>query len=84
MDTKREINRKIKEGIVVSNKMAKTVTVRVDRKMKHTHFEKVMTRSKRYYAHTEQVIENGQRVKIMETRPLSKLKKWKVIEVVTD
>ncbi len=73
--------RKTREGVVVSNKMQKTVTVRVERTFKHPQFEKMISRAKKYYAHTENPnIQVGQRVKIEETRPLSKLKCWRVIE----
>ncbi|NDD57800.1 MAG: 30S ribosomal protein S17 [Chlamydiae bacterium] len=76
--------RKVKEGVVVSNKMQKTVTVKVERTLRHPHFGKVITRAKKYYAHAENSIEipEGQRVRIMETRPLSKLKRWRVVEVL--
>jgi small subunit ribosomal protein S17 len=76
--------RKIREGVVVSNKMNKTVTVKVDRKFRHPQFEKVVIRGKKYYAHTElDNIQVGQRVRIQETRPISKLKRWRVLEIVT-
>lgn len=75
--------RKTTEGIVVSNKMDKTVTVKVTRKMRHIKYGKVVERSKKFYAHDESdAIEVGQKVRIMETRPLSKLKRWRVVEVV--
>ncbi len=76
--------RKTREGVVVSNKMQKTITVRVERTIKHPHFEKVITRAKKYYAHAEnsKEIPEGQRVRIEETRPLSKLKRWRVVEVL--
>jgi small subunit ribosomal protein S17 len=74
--------RKVREGVVVSNKMNKTVTVQVMRTFKHPHFEKVVTRGKKYYAHTDSAIEVGQRVRIVETRPLSRLKRWRVLSVV--
>jgi small subunit ribosomal protein S17 len=75
--------RKTTEGIVISNKMDKTVTVKVTRKMRHEKYGKVIERSKKFYAHDESdAIEIGQRVRIMETRPLSKLKRWRVVEVV--
>lgn len=83
MENRSGIRRKVKEGTVVSTKMEKTVTVRVERQMKHPDFDKVVTRAKRYLAHNEiEGIEPGQRVRIMETRPLSKLKRWKVVEVI--
>lgn len=76
-------NRKEKEGVVVSNRMAKTVTVRVERTIRHPDFQKTITRAKKYYAHCEQTdIKEGQRVRIIETRPLSKLKRWRVAEVL--
>ncbi|EKE10244.1 MAG: 30S ribosomal protein S17 [uncultured bacterium] len=75
--------RKENVGVVISNKMEKTVTVKVTRTMRHSKFGKVIERSKKYYAHDESdAIELGQRVRIMETRPLSKLKRWRVVEVV--
>ena len=76
--------RKTREGVVVSTKMKKTVTVHVDRTFRHPQFEKVVTRGKKYYAHTEMDnIQVGQRVRIEETRPISKLKRWRVVEIVT-
>jgi small subunit ribosomal protein S17 len=72
-------SRKVREGVVVSNKMQKTVTVKVTRSIRHPHFEKVIARAKKYYAHTEEQLEIGQRVKIVETRPLSKMKRWRVL-----
>ena len=82
MERNKEIKRQIKEGVVVSNKMQKTVTVKVERVIKHPKFEKVISRSKRYYAHHDNPeIKVGSCVKIMETRPISKLKRWKVIEI---
>ncbi len=76
--------RKVREGIVVSNKMDKTVTVQVVRTFRHPTFSKVVTRGKKYYAHVEgQKIEVGQKVQIEETRPISKLKRWRVLSVVS-
>jgi len=73
-------NRSIKTGIVVSNKMQKTVVVKVDRTFRHPIYEKVITRAKKYYAHHESLNLNiGDTVKIEETRPLSKLKRWRVV-----
>ncbi|MGL5264159.1 MAG: 30S ribosomal protein S17 [Candidatus Rhabdochlamydia sp.] len=75
--------RKVREGVVVSNKMQKTVKVRVDRTFKHPNFNKVITRGKIYYAHVEEgVVEIGKLVRIVETRPLSKLKRWRVLQVL--
>ncbi|MDN3507123.1 MAG: 30S ribosomal protein S17 [Simkaniaceae bacterium] len=76
-------NQKVREGVVVSNKMQKTVTVRVDRKIRHPQLQKVVIRGKKYYAHNEiQDLEVGTKVRIVETRPLSKLKRWRVMEVI--
>lgn len=72
--------RKVKQGVVVSNKMTKTVVVRVDRTLRHPKYEKVISRSKKYYAHHEEPLQIGDKVTIMETRPLSKLKRWRVVE----
>lgn len=82
VDTKIKSNR-MKEGVVVSNKMQKTVTVRVDRTYAHPKYGKVITRGKKYYAHTEETLPVGQKVKIIETRPLSKMKRWRVEKVLS-
>ena len=75
--------RKENIGVVISNKMEKTVTVQVTRKMRHPKYGKVIERAKKYYAHDEtNALQPGQKVRIMETRPLSKLKRWRVVEVV--
>lgn len=73
--------RKLKKGVVISNKMQKTVVVRVDRTIRHPRYEKIIVRSKKYYAHDESnKLQTGDTVTIMETRPLSKLKRWRVVE----
>ncbi|MBS0620281.1 MAG: 30S ribosomal protein S17 [Verrucomicrobia bacterium] len=83
MDTSTRHKRKIREGVVVSNKMQKTVTVKVERTIRHPEFDKVISRAKKYYAHVENgEIAEGQRVRIEETRPLSKTKRWRVLEVL--
>lgn len=83
MENNMRKTRKVREGVVVSNKMQKTVTVRVERTIRHPRYEKVVTRGKKFYAHTEDSnIQIGQRVRIVETRPLSKLKRWRVLEIV--
>ena len=70
-------------GRVVSDKMDKTVTVLVERRMKHPLYGKVMIRSKKYHAHDEQnEFHPGDLVTIEETRPLSKTKAWKVVKLV--
>jgi len=70
-------------GVVISNKMNKTVTVKVSCKMRHPKYQKVVERSNKYYAHDESnALAVGQKVRMMETRPLSKLKRWRVIEAL--
>lgn len=76
-------SRKVKVGTVVSNKMKQTVVVRVQRTMRHPQYGKIISRSQKFYAHvdTEQNPEVGSVVQIVETRPLSKLKRWRVVGV---
>ena len=70
-------------GTVVSDKTDKTVVVKVERKVKHPLYGKIIRRSKKYHAHDEDnTCKTGETVRIEETRPLSKLKTWKVIERV--
>ena len=84
MENRKPIKRKVREGVVVSNKMDKTVTVRVDRSITHPKLQKRVIRGKKYYAHNENTeVAVGTKVKIVETRPLSKLKKWRVLEIVS-
>ncbi|MEX0962012.1 MAG: 30S ribosomal protein S17 [Simkaniaceae bacterium] len=80
MDTRGQRIEKI--GTVISNKMDKTVTVKVERKLPHPLYGKVVKRSKKYYAHYEgeKKLEVGDTVRIRETRPLSKTKCWRVVE----
>ncbi|MDY6327128.1 MAG: 30S ribosomal protein S17 [Bacteroidales bacterium] len=76
-------NRKVREGIVVSNKMDKSIVIKVERKMKHPIYGKFLKRSTKFMAHDEKnECQIGDRVKIMETRPLSKNKCWRLIEIV--
>jgi small subunit ribosomal protein S17 len=75
--------RKVREGVVVSTKMQKTITVKVERTIRHPEFDKVVIRAKKYYAHNENTpVQVGQKVRIVETRPLSKLKCWRLVEVL--
>ncbi len=75
--------RKTLEGIVVSDKMDKTRTVRVQRTVKHPFYEKVMKKSKKFHAHDENnQAKEGDLVEIVSTRPLSKLKRWRIVRVV--
>jgi len=79
---KERARRKVKEGVVVSNKMAKTVVVKVTRSCRHPIYGKVIDRAKKFYAHHElEKINVGDKVTIEETRPISKLKRWRVVEV---
>ena len=74
-----------KEGVgeVVSNKMAKTIVVRVERRFPHPRFRKVVTAFKKFYAHDEKSEARlGDKVRIQECRPLSKTKRWRLVEVV--
>jgi len=76
-------NRKERVGEVVSNKMAKTIVVRVQRRFPHPQFKKIVTAYKKFYAHDEKAeAKIGDTVRIQETRPMSKLKRWQLIEVV--
>jgi len=79
-----EINlRKIRTGIVSSNKMSKTITVAVERKVKHPIYGKFLKKTTRFHAHDEKNECNiGDVVKIMESRPLSKTKRWRLVEIV--
>jgi small subunit ribosomal protein S17 len=76
-------HRKERLGEVISNKMAKTIVVRVERRFPHPKFKKVMTGYKKFYAHDEKSeAKVGDRVRIEETRPLSKTKRWRLVEIV--
>jgi small subunit ribosomal protein S17 len=76
-------NRKERVGEVVSNKMAKTIVVRVERRFSHPQYKKIVTAYKKFYAHDEKAeAKIGDTVRIEETRPLSKLKRWRLVEVV--
>jgi small subunit ribosomal protein S17 len=76
-------HRKQREGEVISNKMAKTIVVRVQRRFPHPRFRKVVTAYEKFYAHDEKgEAKPGDRVRIEETRPLSKTKRWRLIAVV--
>lgn len=72
--------RKTHKGVVVSNKMEKTVVVKLERTMQHPRYGKVITRAKKIYAHNEdKPLQIGDVVQVEETRPLSKLKRWRVV-----
>jgi small subunit ribosomal protein S17 len=76
-------SRKEKTGVVVSNKMTKTITVAVERKVKHPKYGKFLTLTSKFHAHDEKNECNiGDTVRIMETRPLSKSKNWRLVEII--
>ena len=75
--------RKTRIGVVTSNKMNKTITVAVERKVKHPIYGKCVKKTTKFHAHDEKdECTMGDIVKIMETRPLSKTKRWRLVEVV--
>ena len=75
--------RKTRLGVVVSDKMQKTVVVALERRMPHPVYGKMVTRTKRVKAHDEEnSAKTGDTVRIMESRPLSKDKRWRVVEIV--
>jgi len=75
--------RKERIGVVVSNKMQKSIAVAVRRKVKHPIYGKFITRTKKYIAHDEEnTCGIGDTVKIMETRPMSKNKNWRLVEII--
>ena len=75
--------RKTRIGVVTSNKMNKTITVAVERKVKHSIYGKFVKKTTKFHAHDEKdECTMGDIVKIMETRPLSKTKRWRLVEVV--
>jgi len=76
-------SRKERLGEVIANKMAKTIVVRVERRFPHPRFKKVVTGYKKFYVHDEKSeAKVGDRVRIEETRPLSKTKRWRLVEIV--
>jgi len=77
------IPRKTRDGVVISSKMDKTAVVAVIERVRHPKYGKTMQRTKRLYAHDEtNDAQIGDRVRVMETRPLSKLKRWRLVEVL--
>ncbi len=81
METQERNKRKLEKGTVVSNKMDQTVVVRIESLTKHPRYGKIMKRAKKVYAHAENdKYQIGDAVTIMETRPLSKTKRWRVVE----
>jgi small subunit ribosomal protein S17 len=79
-----EKSRKELVGVVASNKMNKTLVVKVERRVPHAQFKKIVRRTSKFYAHDEkELAKEGDTVRIRETRPLSKLKRWELVEVIT-
>ena len=75
--------RKVREGVVTSSKADKTLTVAVVERVRHAKYSKFVLRTKKLYVHDETNDANlGDRVRVMETRPLSKTKKWRLVEVL--
>jgi len=75
--------RKERIGVVVSNKMDKTIVIAVKRKVKHPIYHKFVNKTSKFYAHDETNSCNiGDTVKVMETRPLSKSKNWRLVEII--
>ena len=83
MQTEERNNRKTRVGIVVSDKMDKTVTVAVEDFVRHSLYGKAVKRTAKFKAHDEEnTCSIGDKVKIMETRPLSRNKRWRLVEIV--
>jgi small subunit ribosomal protein S17 len=77
-------NKKIRTGFVTSDKMDKTVTVAVERKTQHPMYKRVVRKTKKFKAHDEEnVCNEGDKVRIIETRPISKEKRWRVLDIIT-
>lgn len=83
LQEKQTARRKVRVGVVVSDSQDKTIVVRVDRRTAHPLYRKVVTKSTKYHAHDEHnEARVGDRVRICETRPLSKLKRWRLVAIV--
>lgn len=75
--------RKTRVGVVTSTKMEKTIVVEYVARVPHPKFKKIIKKSKKFYAHDEDgLAKEGDKVRIVETRPLSRLKRWKLVEVI--
>lgn len=83
MEQQRTSHRKVRVGTVVSNKMQKSIVVAITRRVPHPKYRKYFTRTTKFMAHDEkQEAQVGDVVKIMETRPLSARKRWRLVEIV--
>jgi small subunit ribosomal protein S17 len=81
--TTERANRKVREGIVDSTKMDKTIVVKVIDRVRHPLYDKTLQRTKKLYVHDEQNdAKEGDRVRVAETRPMSKQKRWRLVEVL--
>ena len=81
--TSRENPRKVREGVVISDKMVSTLVVAVNERVRHPRYGKTVQRTKKLYVHDEKnEAKIGDRVRVQETRPLSKLKRWRLTEIV--
>jgi small subunit ribosomal protein S17 len=82
-ETGRVNGRKVREGLVTSNKMAKTAVVTVVERVRHPRYGKTVQRTKKLYVHDEQDdLRVGDRVRVQETRPMSKQKRWRLVEIL--
>ena len=82
-ETEERARRKVREGLVKSKKMDKTVVVEVVRRSRHPQYNKTVQSHKRYYVHDEEnTLNEGDLVRIVETRPMSKLKRWRLLEIL--
>lgn len=81
-ETARSTTRKVRTGVVSSNKMQKTVVVTIERRTQHPLYGKVVIRTNKFKAHDELSCDVGDTVEIMETRPLSKEKRWRVTRII--
>ncbi|MDA8380285.1 MAG: 30S ribosomal protein S17 [Actinomycetota bacterium] len=82
-DTERANRRKVREGIVVSNAMNATAVIAVRERVRHARYAKTVQRTKKLYAHDEANDANvGDRVRVEETRPMSKTKRWRIVEIL--
>ena len=81
--TPRPNDRKVREGLVVSTKMDKTAIVATTDRVRHRRYAKTMQRTTKLYVHDDQNdLQVGDRVRVQETRPLSKLKRWRLVDVI--
>jgi small subunit ribosomal protein S17 len=81
-ETQKRGTRGEKVGVVASDKMQKTVIVRVDRLVKHPQYRRYVRRTSKFMAHDEMGAKTGDKVRIIETRPLSARKRWRVVEIL--